>query len=454
MLATSPANRTEASQLWVPVGAFLLTGVLAAIVLASSYSSESRSLAVALWSAFGQVVTVAAVTVLVARFTLASFTRWEGQERADFSLLFGALGVWFVPLAFLAVGHRFWALAAAMALGWAAGRLTRRCGAADEESAGAELAPAAAPLLWREVSGFAPRSAAWPVLAAALADLGFFVVLGGDTPRGAVLAGAGGFVLGVKAAPAIAPAPFQALHMRRWMQLAAGVLGAFVLTSLLTVRLPGGSVRGSPGAPAAPEARVAGKDLVAGAILMGKPVRVVSLTAPPPAWTRARMGPVRPHRPQQPMAFDFSGVYWVSSMQGMRPSPDWLIVRESPLEYRFTKMDRGPLRLEARQQLPMTIDPGCCSQLEMTVYNADPQPHSIKLEVVLAAGDERRARRLRLGEQRVTGMGSVTLRYPIPASAEPLGANLIIVNYYLYMPRWNRSADLAIERFVLVPKKW
>lgn len=451
MLAASPANRTESSQLWVPVGAFLLTGVLAAIILASPYSSESRGLAVTLWAAFGQVVTVAAVTVVVARFTLASFTRWDAQERASFALLFGGLGVWFVPLAFLAVRHRFWALAAAIALGWAAGRLTRRCGAADEESAGLELAPAAA-LLWREVSGFAPRSAAWPVLAAALADLGLFVVLGGDTPRGAVLAGAGGFVLGVKAAPAIAPAPFQPLHMRRWMQLAAGVLGAFVLTSLLTVRLPAGSVRGVPGAPAAPDGRVAGKDLIAGAILMGKPVGVVSLTAPPPA--RRRMGPIRPHRPQQPMAFDFSGVYWVSSRARMRPSPNWLIVRESPLEYKFTKLDRGPLPMEARQQLPVTIDPGCCSQLEMTVYNADPQPQSIMLEVVLAAGDEGRARRLPLGKQRVTGMGSLTLRYPIPASAEPLGANLIIVNYHLYMPRMNRSADLAIERFVLVPKQW
>jgi hypothetical protein len=452
MFATSPPDRTEASQVWVPVAAFVLTGVLAAFVLASSHSAESRKLAVTLWSAFGQVIAVAVVSALVARFTLASFTRWEGEERIAFALLFGALGAWFVPLAFLAVKHRFWTLLAAALLGWAAGRLTRRCGHAGEPSSENGPERNRAHLFLCDVTASVPKAAIWPMLAAALVELSLYAVVGGSAPRGALLAGGGGFLLGVKAAPAIAPAPFRAQRIRRWMQLATSILGAFLLTSFLTVRLPGGGGGGLPRDPSIPARRVARNDLITGAILMGKPVSVVKLIAPPPA--QARSGPSRALRPPEPMTIEFSGVYWVLGPRHRRPDAASMIVRETPLDYRFTMTDRTMLFMQARQELPQAIDPRCCSHLELAINNADLQPRTIMLEVELAFGEAGRAQRVSLGKQRITAIGPVTLRYPIPASAASINPDLIIVTYHLYMPRTHRSANLEIERFVFVPRTW
>lgn len=451
MIPASPANRTEPSQLWVPVGAFLLTGLLAAILLAAANSAESRTLAITLWSAFGQVAVVGAVSSWVARFTLASFARWEGDPLAAFALAFASLGVWFVPVAFLAAQDRLWTLPAALLLGWATGALARRCAPAIDapDEAGDDHNPMPAFLY---SPGRSNRSIALPVLAAALVELGSFMVFGGQAPRGALLAGAGGLVLGLKVAPTTNAAPLSASRTRRWMHLTTSILAAFLLTSVLTIRPPGGGSSSVPGHPATSRPRPASDDMVAGAILLGKPVGVVRLIAPVPP--NARSGAIRPLRPPEPMAIEFSGVYWVLHPRQRRPTAQSLIVRETPLDYRFTMVDRSMLFMQARQELPQTIDPACCSHLELAIRGNDPQPQTIMLEVELAATATGRQNRVSLGKQRLSGTGPLTLRYPIPPNAAQLDANLILVTYHLYMPRVHRSANVAIERFVFIPRTW
>jgi hypothetical protein len=144
----------------------------------------------------------------------------------------------------------------------------------------------------------------------------------------------------------------------------------------------------------------------------------------------------------------------VASLRSRILRPQSLIVRESPLDYRFTMVDRTMLFMQARQELPQTIDPACCSHLELVIRSNDPQPQTIMLEVELAATAIGRRNRVSLGKQRVSGTGPLTLRYPIPANATQLGANVVLVTYHLYMPRVHRSANVAIERFVFVPRTW
>jgi len=236
------------------------------------------------------------------------------------------------------------------------------------------------------------------------------------------------------------------------MHLTTSVLAAFLLTSVLTIRLPGGGGSSAPGAPATSRPRPARDDMVAGAILLGKPVGVVRLIAPVPP--NARSGLIRPLRPPEPMAIKFSGVYWVLHPQHSRPTAQSLIVRETPLDYRFTMVDRSMLFMQARQELPQTIDPACCSHLELAIRSNDPQPQTIMLEVEFASAPTGRRNRVSLGKQRVSGTGPSTLRYAIPANVAQHKVNLVLVTYHHYMPRVHRSANVAIERFIFIPRAW
>jgi hypothetical protein len=255
----------------------------------------------------------------------------------------------------------------------------------------------------------------------------------------------------------------------------AGRVLAVLLALLLTVALepgaPGGGdgtspVAGSstllvpakPALRAQPEEAGVGDALAhAGVILLTEEEQPV--LPPLPEAARADYGPTE--RPE-PFTIPFWGAYWFYRSPYREPPPESVVLRGGdPSEQRFRATGRAAILMEARQSLGRRIGLGCCQAIELAIRNADRYPRSVTIELVLhdAAGQ---GEPIALGELAVTsrprwrpGQGdeatSEVLRFPIPPAARPRHFDELQVIFRMDRMREDRSARIAIERFVLVP---
>jgi hypothetical protein len=195
-----------------------------------------------------------------------------------------------------------------------------------------------------------------------------------------------------------------------------------------------------------------------GVILWPEIRPIPTLIAPMPQ-TPGDGGPVVMPRP---LSIPFSGEYWMFRWPYARPPKTSYFQRGSPAALSFISTDHLPLQMEARHKLDQPIALSCCSAIRLEIRNADRYPGTIALELVLIANDQPGAPSLSLGHYNVVSQPDVsrdpvipvpeTLEFPVPSTAALDSFNEFKVVFLRARRRMDKSAKLAIDRFVLVPR--
>jgi hypothetical protein len=118
--------------------------------------------------------------------------------------------------------------------------------------------------------------------------------------------------------------------------------------------------------------------------------------------------------------------------------------------------------MEARHKLDQSIALSCCSAIRLEIRNADRYPNTISLELVLIANDRPGAPSLSLGHDNVASQPDVSrdpvtpvpeiLEFPIRSTATLDSFDEFKVVFQRAWRRADKSAKLAIDRFILVPR--
>lgn len=217
-------------------------------------------------------------------------------------------------------------------------------------------------------------------------------------------------------------------------------------------RLPTPPRNEQPGyEPAALDARVAQGEFP-GVILWPEIKAIPMLVAPLPAGTGFS------RQSLNPVGVPFSGEYWIYRAPNRRPPYGSFFRRASPLQLGFSTPDRAPLRMEARHRLDQDIDLGCCSVIQLDIWNADGYPGTLGLELHLLDRNLPNAAQgvLSLGAALVKSISEgrpvkESLLYQVPQPAPLKRFNEFRVVFHLGGGRRDKSAKIEIDRFVLVP---
>jgi len=183
-----------------------------------------------------------------------------------------------------------------------------------------------------------------------------------------------------------------------------------------------------------------------------KPVTV--LIAPMPASPDAFVAA------QMPLGIPFGGEYWFFRPPRQRPPLQSFLRRGSPAKVSFSTTDHWPLSMEAHQKLEQDIDIACCSRIDLSVLNADRYPHTVSLELILRELPGADSQSLgMLPVQSVPDLQSdpiapagETLEFQVPPEPSVHQFNELTVVYHRMHIRSDRSARIAIDRFILVPR--
>ena len=187
-----------------------------------------------------------------------------------------------------------------------------------------------------------------------------------------------------------------------------------------------------------------------------KPVTV--LVAPMPALAHSKLGLA----PVNPLSIPFAGEYWMFKPPLVRPPPASFFRRGSPAALFFRTTDHRPLLMEARHKLEQPIDLRCCGGIRLVVANADRYPGTVALELVLSDTRAGQAGSLSLGKVAVQSHPDLRndpvtpveemLDFPIPRRTVLSQFDEFIVLFHRDQMRIDRSARIAIDRFVLAPR--
>jgi len=159
----------------------------------------------------------------------------------------------------------------------------------------------------------------------------------------------------------------------------------------------------------------------------------------------------------QPFVIPFAGAYWMFRQPYSRPPSNSFVQRGTPSAMSFSTVDRWPLSMEAHQKLDREINLKCCSKVLVQILNADRYFGTVTIELGLISHG---GVPFRLGPVRVNSTPdltrdpiipvSETLVFPIPRNV-PLFDEFDVI-YHRQKNREDKSARIAIEKFVLVPR--
>jgi hypothetical protein len=181
------------------------------------------------------------------------------------------------------------------------------------------------------------------------------------------------------------------------------------------------------------------------------------LLPPPPAQSLATRGAAKP------VVIPFDGPYWYFKAPSTKPGPHAHVARGKPTEVNIHSADWAPLLMEAHQNLGSSIDLNCCSEIDVTVTNADIRPGRIALGILLtdsvSPGRPFRA----LGERSLVSSEAVqiplnrppvdeTLRFPIARLATMRRFDEITIIFLPAKERARGGAKVSIQSFTLIPK--
>jgi hypothetical protein len=154
----------------------------------------------------------------------------------------------------------------------------------------------------------------------------------------------------------------------------------------------------------------------------------------------------------------FGGEYWMYRFPYSRPPRHSFFRRGTPVALSFSTTDRFPLQMEARHRLEQSIDIHCCREIRVEIRNGDRYSRGVMLELILSNGPYGRSQSL--GTAQVASVPDPkadppepvfeTLSFPMAPAPSIQRFDLFRVVFRRGM-RFDKSARIAIERFVLVP---
>ena len=226
---------------------------------------------------------------------------------------------------------------------------------------------------------------------------------------------------------------------------------------------PAGQTPGVPGngpneLPDASAGDLANTSGFPGVILWPEIKPIPTLIAPMPQTLDGGGPPTMPH----PLSIPFSGEYWMFRWPYARPPKTSFFQRGSPAALSFSSTDHLPLQMEARHKLDQLVALSCCSAIRVEIRNADRYPNTIALNLVLINNEQPGAPALDLGPTNVTSRPDInqdpvtpvteTLTFPIPPGAALDSFDEFKVVFMRSRRRMDKSAKLAIDRFILIPR--
>lgn len=196
----------------------------------------------------------------------------------------------------------------------------------------------------------------------------------------------------------------------------------------------------------------------AGVILRPEDEHKAIYLAPPPDWLS--------HRPNlnrsTPLVIPFTGVYWFFKPPNIQPPRHSFETRGSPAKVSLHSSDRYPLLMEAHQNLGGFMNVNCCAEIQVVISNADPHPETVGLEVRLINTRYRSGRFQSIGGKVIPSKApdeatpnapvQQVLRFQIPHISAIRSFDEIAILFHLDPRRGGKSARIAIERFVVVPR--
>jgi hypothetical protein len=192
-----------------------------------------------------------------------------------------------------------------------------------------------------------------------------------------------------------------------------------------------------------------------GIILLPEHEQHVTLVPPLPSMPRGLFDA----KHQNPVAIPFYGAYWFFKPPDSEPPPNSYRTHGKPSEMTFFAPDARPLIMEAHQNLGKLIDLSCCREIRIEIQNADRYPGTVSLELVLKNSREGHEGSVSLGSAPVTSAPGEpdaptkeTLTFPVPSHAAITQFDELTIRFPRRRTRIFRSAKVAIERFVMVPR--
>jgi len=185
-----------------------------------------------------------------------------------------------------------------------------------------------------------------------------------------------------------------------------------------------------------------------GVILLPELKTHVTLVAPSPS------PPVKFGAPLvTPVGIPFSGEYWMFRWPAERPPRRSIIRRGNASELSFHTTDGAPIKMEAHQKLDPPVDIKCCTAIQLAIRNADPYPGTVSLELVLIDTTEaiNLVQSLGTASAESPWASEQVLSYAIPPFTALRKFDELKVVFHRAQLRADKSARIAIERFVLAP---
>jgi hypothetical protein len=164
----------------------------------------------------------------------------------------------------------------------------------------------------------------------------------------------------------------------------------------------------------------------------------------------------------RPLSIPFSGEYWLYRWPFARPPATSFFQRGTPSKLAFSSTDRRPIQMEARHKLDQPIALSCCSAIRLEIANADRFRGTISLELILIDNESSRDSWISLGRYPVNSMPDLsrdpvvpvveTLDFPVSELSATHRFDEFKIVFQRARWRTDKSARVAIERFILVPR--
>jgi len=164
----------------------------------------------------------------------------------------------------------------------------------------------------------------------------------------------------------------------------------------------------------------------------------------------------------RPIGIPFSGEYWMYRWPFAHPPQNSFFERGNPADLSFSTTDHQPLQMEARHKLDQSIAVDCCRGIQVEVRNADRYPGTISLELYLIDRRSPREFQMWIGRAPVVSRPEIsgdkvtavreTLEFPMPSYTQIREFDEFKIVFSRDRRRLDKSAKVAIERFVLLPR--